>query len=91
MKSIGVTLQRTYLTKNCKNNHCATSNILDKKDKVNFKFKDIRAWLRNTCNTHIANISRGKGNQAMKFGQLIEFNMRNIFLKKTYTKWVWRN
>ena len=22
-----------------------------------------------------------KGNQAMKFGQLIEYNMRNIFLK----------
>ena len=25
MKSIGVTLQRIYLTKNCKNNHCAIS------------------------------------------------------------------
>ena len=23
----------------------------------------------------------------MKFGQLIEWNMRNIFLKKSYTKW----
>ena len=27
-------------------------------------------------------ISRRKGNQAMKFGQLIEYNMRNIFLQK---------
>ena len=27
------------------------------------------------------NISRSKGNQAMKFGQLIEYNMRNIILK----------
>ena len=27
------------------------------------------------------NISRSKGNQTMKFGQLIEYNMRNIFLK----------
>ena len=27
------------------------------------------------------NISRSKGNQAMKFGQLIEFNMRNIYFK----------
>ena len=25
------------------------------------------------------NISRGKSNQAMKFSQLIEYNMRNIF------------
>ena len=24
MKSMGVTLQRTYLTKNCKKKHCAT-------------------------------------------------------------------
>ena len=26
-------------------------------------------------------ISRGKSNQTMKFGQLIECNMRNMFLK----------
>ena len=32
-------------------------------------------------------ISRSKGNQAMKFGQLIEYNMRNIFLEKSYTKY----
>ena len=32
------------------------------------------------------NISRSKDYQAMKFGQLIEFNMRNIFLEKSYTK-----
>ena len=25
-------------------------------------------------------------NQTMKFGQLIEYNMRNIFLEKSYTK-----
>ena len=27
---------------------------LDEKDKVNFKFYDVRAWLTNNCNTHIA-------------------------------------
>ena len=32
------------------------------------------------------NISRSKGNQSMKFGQLIEFNMGKIFLEKSYTK-----
>ena len=34
----------------------------------------------------LPNISRSKGNQAMKFGQLIEYNMRNIFVEKSYTK-----
>ena len=31
-------------------------------------------------------ISRSKGNQAMKFGQLIEYNMRTIFVEKSYAK-----
>ena len=31
-------------------------------------------------------MSRRKGNQAMKFGQLIEDNMTNIFLEKSCTK-----
>ena len=31
-------------------------------------------------------MSRSKGNQTMKFGQLIEYNMRNIFVKKSYSK-----
>ena len=34
------------------------------------------------------NISKSKDNQAMKFGQLIEYNVRNIFLEKWYTKGV---
>ena len=34
----------------------------------------------------LTNISRSKGNQAMKFGQLIEYNIRNTFLDKLYTK-----
>ena len=37
--------------------------------------------------THILpNIARSKGNQKIKFGQLIECNMRTIFLEKSYTK-----
>ena len=31
----------------------------------------------------LSNISRGKGNQTMKFDQLIEYNIRNIFLEKS--------
>ena len=34
----------------------------------------------------LPNISRSKGNQAMKFGQLKECNMRNIFLERSCTK-----
>ena len=42
---------------------------------------------KQTIAIHILpNISRSKGNQTMKFGQLIEYNMRNIFVEKSYTK-----
>ena len=34
----------------------------------------------------LLNISRIKGNQTMKFGQLIEYPKRNIFLKKLCRK-----
>ena len=42
---------------------------------------------RQTIAIHILlNISRSKDNQTTKFGQLIEYNMRHIFLEKSYTK-----
>ena len=42
-----------------------------------------------TVTIHIlSNISRNKSNQTMKFGQLLEYNMRNIFLEKSYIKCV---
>ena len=42
---------------------------------------------KQTIAIHIlCNIWRSKGNQTMKYGQLIEFNKRNIFLKKSYTR-----
>ena len=34
----------------------------------------------------LSNMSRRKCNQNMKFGQLIEYSMMDIFLKKSYTK-----
>ena len=34
----------------------------------------------------LSNVSRSIGNQIMTFGQFIEHNMRNIFLKKWYTE-----
>ena len=32
------------------------------------------------------NISGSKGNQAMKFGEFIEYNVKNIFVEKSSTK-----
>ena len=34
----------------------------------------------------LPNISRSKGNQTMKFGPFIEYNVRHIFLEKSYTE-----
>ena len=34
----------------------------------------------------LANILKSKSNQIMKLGQSIEYNIRNIFLEKSYTK-----
>ena len=34
----------------------------------------------------LPNISRSKDNHTMKFGQLIEFNMKHSFLEKSYVK-----
>ena len=35
----------------------------------------------------LSSISKSKGNQTMKFGQLIEYNKRNIFLQNLCGKW----
>ena len=34
----------------------------------------------------LPNISRSKGNQTMKFSQLIEYNMANICIEKSYAE-----
>ena len=34
----------------------------------------------------LPDMSRSKKNQAIRFGQLIEYNVRNIFLEKSFTK-----
>ena len=43
---------------------------------------------KQTIAVHIfPNISRSKDNQTMKFGQLIEYNIRIVFVKRSYTKY----
>ena len=34
----------------------------------------------------LLDISRRKSNQTIKFGRLMKYNMRNIFVEKSYTK-----
>ena len=34
----------------------------------------------------LSNISRIKGNQVMKFDQLLEYNIRNIFVERSHAK-----
>ena len=45
---------------------------LDQEDQVNFKIYDVTTWSTNNLNKHIYQYFRSKGNQAMKFGKLIE-------------------
>ena len=56
-----------------------------KKAEVNFKIYDFMNWEVDNHNTHIAKYPKRKGNRSIKFVQLIEYIMRNIFLK-SYTK-----
>ena len=52
-----------------------------------FKFCDVTAWLTNNCHTHIEYRQyTSKANQTIKFGQLVEYNKRNIFLEKSFTE-----
>ena len=57
------------------------AKLHDKKDRIDFKFYDVTAWLTINCNTHIAQYL-----PRCKFGTLIEYNLRNIFLETSYTK-----
>ena len=52
---------------------------LDQKEKVNFKFCDVKTWEKNNYNTHIAEYLSSKDNQTIQSGQLKEYNKRNIF------------
>ena len=38
-------------------------------------------------NTHITQYLKKERRQTIKFGQLIEYNMKNIFVKKSYTRY----
>ena len=60
--------------------------LLHEKARVNFKVYGVTEWRVYYYKHILSNISRSKGNQTMKFRQLIENNLRNIFLEKSNTK-----
>ena len=52
----------------------------------NFKIYDVTTWKQKTAMRMILSISGSKDQRTMKFGQLIEYNTRNIYFEKPYTK-----
>ena len=63
-------------------------NGLIRKTRLILKFMTSQTGEQTLVIHKLPNISRSKANQTMKFGQLIEYNMRNIFVEKSYTKCV---
>ena len=61
-------------------------NGLIRKVRLILKFMTSQPGYQTIAILILPNISRSKGNQTMKFGQLIEHHMRNIFVQKLYTK-----
>ena len=61
-------------------------NGLVRKIRLILKFMTSQPGFQTIAIHTFPNISRSKGNQAIKFGQLIEYNMNNIFTEKSYTK-----
>ena len=59
---------------------------LDWKYKFNFLSYDVTKREANKCKTHFVQYLTKKSNQKMKFGQLMEYNMRYIFLEKSCKK-----
>ena len=47
---------------------------------------DVVIWETTGCNAHIVLFLGTKYNQTMKFSQLIQYDMKNGFLEKSYTK-----
>ena len=61
-------------------------NGLIRKIMLTSKFMTSQPGLQTIAIHILPNISQSKGNQTMKFGQLIEYNKRNIFLQKLCRK-----
>ena len=58
----------------------------NKKAQVNFKIYDVTISKKIIAIQILYKISRSKNNQTIRFGQLIEYNMRKIYFEELYTK-----
>ena len=61
-------------------------NGLIRKIRLISKFVTLQAGKQTIAIHILPNTSSNKNNQTMKLGQLIEYNMRNIFFEKPYSK-----
>ena len=66
---------------------CYAEKRLGQKDRVNSKICGVTNLETVTINI-LPEISRSRGNQTMKFGQLIKYNLSSIFLKNMVEKLV---
>ena len=64
-------------------------NGLIRKIRLTSKFMMSQPGLQTLAVYIILNVSQYKYSKAIKFGQLIEYNKKNIFLQKLYGKWGW--
>ena len=62
-------------------------NRLIRKIRLTSKFMTSLADLHTIAIHILPNMSRSKGNQKMKFGQLIKYNKKKIFLQNVCGKW----
>ena len=66
---------------------CRKNDLIRKiKTRLTSKFMTSQPGLQTITIHIIPNVSQSKYNQTMKFGHLIDYNKRNIFLQKLYEK-----
>ena len=61
--------------------YCRKTGLI-REIRLTSKFMTSQPGLQATAVHILPNISQSKGNQSIKFGQLIEYNKRNIFFQK---------
>ena len=76
----------TLSSKSFKERFSLIGKRLDKKVQVNFKIYDVIHDICEVRKQRITIISKSKGNKTLKFGQLTEYTVRNIFLEKSGSK-----
>ena len=64
---------------------CRKNNLI-RRIRLTSKFMASQRGLQTIARHILSNISQSKGNQTMKFGQLIKYNKTNIFLPKLSKK-----